>query len=525
MLLTELQHHAVQSFVTKQYLRMSFWFAGMKLLARAVSSPDCSLRLLDVSYNWVGPEGMKPLVEAAAAALLEGNSGPDQIVAPVCCDVQQPGAQPVQQRQQKSIQILRECLPEYWRVEAAKAAASAQNSEPTTAVAGCADEACYGSSRLATDASLADGSWCSGTCCGTAGSVEVAVLSENSRTLVEPREEATVHIEKQLWMFNTLYCAEGGLSRAPSGIAAGIDAGSNICNYHAESEEALSDLESECSSVETGSAVLLSNSNSSCEATPWRLATVGNEQSCPSHLAAADTATMPAAAATAFQAVCDAAGSGSCGADSESAAVSSQSSSCSVADAPTTSSGGSYSVCRVTWQGHQLPTSQPDQQLHTSTTYSAQASANIVELKESGFRGAAAGNVLKMVPRPPAAPSSSSSNKGAASANPPATPLVTPIPGLKTVRNMRHRVSSDHTGVSGLHAAAATAAATTLGRRGAGVLAAEGARMPTGIERSRVPPAHSCSGAGRLLLKRQHQLKAVSSSSTAVCILGTGGQM
>ena len=93
--------------------------AGIKRFATAIQHPGCSLHLLDVSFNWVGPEAVRPLVEAAAA-------------------LPQP------------LTILRECSHDLWRVEAAKAAARA---------AAAADTAVAAAAEAAAAAAAAGSSW------------------------------------------------------------------------------------------------------------------------------------------------------------------------------------------------------------------------------------------------------------------------------------------------------------------------------------------------------------------------------
>lgn len=168
-----------------------------------------------------------------------------------------------QQQQQPHLLVLRECLTEYWRVEAAKTAATTPAPEKA-AVMLYSDEADAGGAAAAAQnaaPSLADSSSCHTchSCCSLAGSSNTCCdgLVCSSTAAAEPiamgtGESVSDHGKQcggAVWTYNSLYCNEaGGLFRASSGIAAGVDAYSDMCRIYTDSD-CLSDI-SVCSALD-----------------------------------------------------------------------------------------------------------------------------------------------------------------------------------------------------------------------------------------------------------------------------------
>uniref|UniRef100_A0A383VZW8 Uncharacterized protein n=1 Tax=Tetradesmus obliquus TaxID=3088 RepID=A0A383VZW8_TETOB len=478
--------------------------AGIKSLAKAVSSPSC-LQLLDVSFNWVGPQGMQPLAEAAAAAAASNPAS-----AATDCSQQQ------QQPPAHTLTVLRECLPEYWRVEAAKqAAAHAMAAEVDGEAAQAAGQGAskHSGSPAVGAMSLADSSSCSGSCrsqAGTAGSKALSLSQRgNGGDAAEPQQGEAP--DKQLWMFNTLFCHEGGLSRTSSAIAAGVyDGSDDICNHYDDSDDALSDIDSSGSSPVAGG----SNSGSPALLSSYHRAEMGAPRA-EAALLSRDHHAVAAAAA------------GVGAAENVVQTVGPESSSGSMEDAPAALPG----------QPKQLRTADT---LYTTTTFgvgpgsprrdqvraSSGGGATCAALGAAQPAAAAAASVpavcspsSKLLPRLPASgsrqSSSSSSSDAGGSAGPAwsGAPGTAPTPGLKTLRTMRRRVSEPAAAGSMRISAPAGAAAAA---------AAAGSYSPARTNGSAAAvklPSHkmrSMSDAAEGGCSPVRQVKAVASASLAV---------
>ncbi|KAF6259399.1 hypothetical protein COO60DRAFT_1008119 [Scenedesmus sp. NREL 46B-D3] len=419
--------------------------AGICVLAEAVGSPNCRLQLLDVSFNWVGPQGMQPLVEAAAAAAAPAAGTPEPAAADdikLCVHKQQ------------KLRVLTECLPEYWRVEAAKK--TAMQTLATDAggdvAAAAVHGSCQRSSSLAVDVTgLADSSTCSGSCCsqaGTAGNKALSAASNGIECIATGTEQSVVPDKQQLWMFNTLFCQEGGLSRTSSAIATGMYGGSDdICNHYDDSDDALSDIDSSscstaaasASSGSTAGAPALASTDGSnearlgAEAAPWMLVATGSHVSCEKSCQVLTS--TPAGFSTA----------------NDAAAVGAESSSGSMEDAPAAQPG----------QSKQLAT--PGLLQKTNTLRAGLCSPSKDQARVASAGGAAvpvlaaarppAGaavatkSLTKLVPRPPdrvrcmPGSSSSSSSDNRATLNWSGAPVAAATPALKNLRTTRQRVA------------------------------------------------------------------------------------
>jgi hypothetical protein len=234
--------------------------AGIAALASAVSQPSCCLLLLDVSHNFVTPQGMQPLVSAAAAIATSTEAGGEYMtINHLQCQRQQRG-------RQKKLTVLHECSHEFWRVQAAKQAADQQLAEHD------GGQATLGTKPLCREVgthvydmscnssnSSNSSSWdsCNSCCAGSLQSFDFCSLPTDSNSRVQAKLAAAATGQLQpvqtilsrpavspaVWhvMFNTLYQPDdASVVSAVSGplIPVGvINEDSEICRHYADSPD------------------------------------------------------------------------------------------------------------------------------------------------------------------------------------------------------------------------------------------------------------------------------------------------